>query len=135
MSDTLTERYGAKPQRAPLPKIFWIALTLIGVAVAASFGLWVQLSKSDQPVARDVGFELISADESSGTFEVVKNPADTAVCAVKALDSSRAPVGWKEVTISPTTDTGENSRHSVHTVHVRTLAEATTITVDSCWKP
>lgn len=133
-SSKLQDRYGrAHRQGKPLSKGFWYAVSLLGVLIGGAFVLWVQLEANSQPTARDVGFNLISSDEVKLTFEVSKRPEDTAICAVKALNTAGAPVGWKEVAIGPYTDQGGHGI-SVQTVQLRVLGEATTVTVDSCWK-
>ncbi|MFW0170405.1 DUF4307 domain-containing protein [Rothia sp. P4278] len=129
----LQDRYGTARQRKPLPKGFWYMLSLTAAVIGGAFVLWVQLDSNDQPTARDVGFTLTSSDEVKLTFEVSKHPEDTAICAVKALNSAGAPVGWKEVAVGPYTDQNGNGI-SVQTVQLRVLGEATTTTVDSCWK-
>jgi len=50
------------------------------------------------------------------------------------LNSSRVPVGWTEVEIPPNTAEQGNERVSRHSVSLRILSEATTVTVDSCRK-
>ena len=129
----LSARYGTVRQRRTLPQWFWYALALVAVLVGGAFVFWVQADSSGEPTGRDVGFTLTSADEVSVTFEVSKRAEDTAVCAVKALNTAGAPVGWKEVAIGPYADENGNGI-SVQTVQFRVLGEATTATVDSCWK-
>lgn len=133
MATDIHARYGTVRQPRPVPKGFWYALTLLAVMVGVAFVGWVQLSRADQPIGRDVGFELTSKDEASITFEVAKNPQDTAVCAVKALNTAGAPVGWKEVSVGPYADEQGNGV-SVQSTTLRLLGEATTVTVDTCWK-
>lgn len=131
---TLSKRYGQRTQRKKMAPAFWYTLAALGVALGVAFVLWVQTSSQDKPTARDVGFTLTSVNEVDVTFEVSKNPEDTAVCALKALNPSAAPVGWKEVAIGPYADENGNGI-SVQTVALRTLGEAHTVTVDSCWIP
>ncbi|WP_421083574.1 DUF4307 domain-containing protein [Rothia nasimurium] len=133
MAADLQARYGTGNKARTVPPRFWYALTLLAVLIGVAFVGWVQLDRADRPVGRDVGFELTSQDEASITFEVAKQPQDTAVCAVKALNTAGAPVGWKEVAIGPYTDTQGNGV-SVQSTTLRLLGEATTVTVDSCWK-
>ena len=129
MTNTLDRRYGTVRQKKPLPRWFWYAVAAGACIIGIAFVAWVQIDDSDRPTARDVGYNLISDDEASVTFELSKRPDDTAVCALKALNSARAPVGWKEVTIGPASESV-----SVQEVTLRTLSEATTVTVESCWK-
>lgn len=132
MTTHLSDRYGSKPARRPLPRAFWYGLAVLGTVLGILFALWVQSADSRKPTGRDVGFSLTSKDEVSVTFEVAKHPDDTAICALKALNSAAAPVGWTEVAIGPYRDAQGNGI-SVQTVTLRTLSEATTVTVDSCW--
>lgn len=132
-SSDLSHRYGKTTSRRPVPLKLWYGLTALAVLCGLALVVWIQSADSGKPVGRDVGFELTSADEVQITFEVSKRAEDTAVCAVKALDTAGAPVGWKEVAIGPYAN--ENGHGiSVQTVHLRVLAEATTVTIDSCWK-
>lgn len=129
MSATLENRYGVKKEKKSRPRWFWYAVAAVLCAVGIVFVAWVQVDDASHPTARDSGFDLVSNDEAKITFELVKQPEDSATCAVKALNSNRAPVGWKEVTVGPTSE-----KVSVQEVTLRTLDEATTVTVDSCWK-
>lgn len=131
MSSVLNDRYGIKQQKKALPQWFWYALAGLALLVSLVFVYWVQSDRASDPTTRDVGYNIISSDEATGTFELIKNPEDSAVCAIKALNSARAPVGWKEVAIGPASD--PHAASTVHTVTLRTLSEATTVTVDSCW--
>lgn len=133
-SPTLSDRYGQPTARKKLPAAFWYILAAFGVALGVAFVLWIQVSSDGEPTARDIGFTLTSDDEVDVTFEVSKNPEDTAVCALKALNTAGAPVGWKEVAIGPYADENGNGI-SVQTVALRTLGEAHTVTVDTCWVP
>ena len=94
-ANALAQRYGAKPvrQRA-LSTRMWVLLAACVTVVAGAFVVWVQIDSQSRPSARDTGFTLISNDEAQGRFELSKNPQDTAVCSLKALNSSRVAVGW-----------------------------------------
>jgi len=111
-----------------------VALAAVVTLLAGAFVFWVQTDAAARPSARDTGFTLVSHDEASGEFELSKNPHDAAICSVKALNSSRVPVGWTEVEIPPNTAEQGNERVSRHSVSLRILSEATTVTVDSCRK-
>lgn len=128
MSSALENRYGVAKEKRPLPSWFWYAVAAVAVVLGTAFVAWAQSDDAAKPVARDVGFSLTSENEGSVTFELVKRPEDTVVCAVKALNQARAPIGWKEHEVGVLDESV-----SVQTVSLRTLSEATTITVDSCW--
>lgn len=128
MSSTLEHRYGAAKEKRTLPRWFWYVVAAVAVIIGTAFVAWAQSDDAAEPTARDVGFELTSEDEASVTFELVKRPEDSATCALKALNQARAPIGWKEVTVGP-----QEESVSIQKVTLRTLSEATTVTVDSCW--
>ena len=134
-SPNLANRYGRSPKpRRTVPTRLWVALAVVVTLLAGAFVFWVQADAAARPRARDTGFTLVSHDEASGEFELSKNPHDAAICSVKALNSSRVPVGWTEVEIPPNTAEQGNERVSRHSVSLRILSEATTVTVDSCRK-
>lgn len=134
MTTSLEERYGSTRKAKNLPSAFWVALVSIAALTAAAFLWWVQVGSSQtRPEFKDIGHSILSADRVSLTFEVVKAPQDSAVCAVKALNEARAPVGWTEVSIGPNSPQQGDSRVRQETVTFRVLQEATAVTVDSCW--
>lgn len=132
MSTALDSRYGRQKQRKPLSTRFWVAVAALAAVLAIAFVWWATSSESAAaPEFKDIGHEIISDDEVSLTFQVVKDPEVTAVCAVKALDSNRAPVGWKEVTLEGSESS--DSRVTQLTENIKVLGPATAVTVDSCW--
>ena len=134
-SPNMADRYGRSPKpRRTVPTRLWVALAVVVTLLAGAFVFWVQTDAAARPSARDTGFTLVSHDEVSGEFELSKNPHDTAICSVKALNSSRVPVGWAEVEIPPNTAEQGNERVSRHSVSLFFNDTATTETVDSCHK-
>ncbi|WP_346845086.1 DUF4307 domain-containing protein [uncultured Rothia sp.] len=135
MSDILDSRYGKGPARAKLPRSFWVTLTVLASLLGIAFVWWAQSHQiSENPEFKDVSHNLTSNDRVSLTFQVVKAPESTAVCTIKALNEASAPVGWSEVMIGPNTaDLGDTTVRQ-QTAEVRVLSEATTVTVDRCWK-
>lgn len=132
-SQILEDRYGQKPARVPLPLRFWVMLSAVLVVVAVAWGIWVQSSQSaGAPEFKNTGYELTSGHEVSVSFEVVKAPEVTSVCAVQALNTAGAPVGWDEVVIGPA---GEGQRVTSHTAHLLITSPAHTAVVESCWVP
>lgn len=134
MSSSLDSRYGTANRRQKLPRSFWISLAVIASVIGIAFVGWVQLHQaSSSPDFRDISHNLKSDDEVTLTFEVVKDPESTAICALKALNEASAPVGWTEVTIGPNSPEMGDSTVRQQTSTVRVLSTATTVTVDRCW--
>lgn len=134
MSSPLENRYGSRPQRSARSSRFWVMVATLASMVAIAFMAWVQMGQQSlKPEFKDISHRLTSSDEVQLTFEVVKAPDTTAICAIKALNSNRAPVGWKEVEIGPNTAEQGDTRVIQSTEKVRVLGEATTVTVDDCW--
>lgn len=131
-SSSLDDRYGRSQQRPPRSKTFWRVFTALAISLALAFTFWIQSDQGTAPRGRDVGFVLTSPDEARISFEISKDPQATAICALKALSSSGAIVGWKEVALGPYTNE-QGLGISVQTTDLRLLGEATTVTVDSCW--
>lgn len=131
--NTLSQRYGrSNTPRRYVSTRTWVYLALAVTVLAGMFVLWIQVDAASRPSARDTGFTLISANEVTGEFELSKNPQDTAICSVKALNSSRVPVGWVEVEIGPNSPQQGAERVTRHSVNLRVLSAATTVTIESC---
>ncbi|QRZ61236.1 DUF4307 domain-containing protein [Rothia sp. ZJ932] len=127
----LSDRYGQKSARKPLPTRFWAILSAVLIAGAVVWGIWVQTAQSAAaPEFKNTGYELTSGDEVSVSFEIVKDPSTTAVCTLQALNTASAPVGWDEVTIGPS-ENGE--RVTAHTAHLFITSPAHTAVVEACW--
>lgn len=101
------------------------------VAIVALFNI----KPTGQISAQDVGFQVIDNTRVDVTFRVTKNPADTAYCAVQAMEESKAVTGWKVIEIPPNAPSeGENNgRTTMYTVSLRTDAPGATGNVNSCW--
>ncbi len=113
-----------------------IILTAVIAVLALVFIAWLALGRGEASVtSKDVGFSVQDSTLTEVDFQVTKNPADTAQCAVKALGSSFAIVGWDVVTIGPNgTDAGiDRGRTTAQRALVRTESLAVSSVVDSCW--
>ncbi|MDQ0665231.1 hypothetical protein QFZ35_003729 [Arthrobacter ulcerisalmonis] len=133
---SLANRYGAKKRRLS-PKAGRAAT---GVALAAGIGFlaWVTASNSLSGVTfKDVGYSTTDATLAEVDFQVTREPANPVKCAVKALDSKFAVVGWKVVDIPPTVADGtpDGGRTVAQRVTLRTESESVSGVVDSCWIP
>jgi hypothetical protein len=113
---------------------------VIGVALAAGIGFlaWVTTSNTLSGVTfKDVGYSTPDATLAEVDFQVTREPANPVKCAVKALDSKFAVVGWKVVDIPPTVADGtpDGGRTVAQRVTLRTESESVSGVVDSCWIP
>ncbi|MCY0904912.1 DUF4307 domain-containing protein [Arthrobacter sp. H14-L1] len=131
---SVATRYGA-------PKRRWtrrtkVILSAVVAVLTLVFVAWLALGRGEPSVAsKDVGFSVRDSTLTEVDFQVVKDPGATAQCAVKALASSFAIVGWDVVTIGPNgTDSGiDQGRTTAQRAAVRTESLAVSGVVDSCW--
>ena len=133
---SLANRYGAKKRRLS-PKA---ARAAIGLALAAGIGFlaWVTTSNSLSGVTfKDVGYSTTDATLAEVDFQVTREPGKPVKCAVQALESKFAVVGWKVVDIPPSAPDGtaDGGRTVAQRVTLRTESESVSGVVDSCWIP
>jgi hypothetical protein len=133
---SLANRYGAKKRRLS-PRAARVA---IGLALTAGIGFlaWVTTSNSLSGVTfEDVGYSTTDATLAEVDFQVTREPGKPVKCAVKALDSKFAVVGWKVVDIPPSAadGTADGGRTVAQRVALRTESESVSGVVDSCWIP
>jgi Domain of unknown function (DUF4307) len=130
---SLANRYGAKKRRLS-PRAARVAA---GLALTAGIGFlaWVTTSNSLSGVTfKDVGYSTSDATLAEVDFQVTREPGKAVKCAVKALDSKFAVVGWKVVDIPPSAADG--TADGGRTVAQRvTESESVSGVVDSCWIP
>jgi hypothetical protein len=89
---------------------------------------------------KDVGYRTVDATQTELDFQVSRDPGTAVKCAVKALDSKFAIVGWKVVDIpSAPAAGGAESPDGGRTVALRevlrTESQSVSAVVDSCWVP
>ena len=131
---SLANRYGTKKRRlTPGAKRI-----IGGAALAAGIGFlaWVSTSQSLSDVSfKDVGYSTTDATLAEVDFQVTREPGTAVKCAVKALDSKFAVVGWKVVDIPPAESNGtaDGGRTVAQRVAVRTESLSVSGVVDSCW--
>ena len=131
---SLANRYGAK-KRGLTPAVKRI---IAGVALAGGIGFmaWVSTSNSLTDVTfKDVGYTTPDATLAEVDFQVTREPGTAVKCAVKALDSKYAVVGWKVVDIpsDAAEGTADGGRTVSQRVAVRTESLSVSGVVDSCW--
>ncbi|WP_269047908.1 DUF4307 domain-containing protein [Paenarthrobacter sp. Z7-10] len=131
---SLTNRYG-RPKRA-LTRRKKIILTAVIAVLVLAFVTWLAVGRGPAAVdSKVIGFSVTDATLTEVDFQVIKNPGSTAQCAVKALGSDFAVVGWDVLTIGPNAaGTGaDQGRTTAHRAKARTESLAVSGVVDSCW--
>ncbi|MBT2530826.1 DUF4307 domain-containing protein [Arthrobacter sp. ISL-48] len=135
-STSLANRYGGQKRR-----LSGKAKRAIGIgALAAGIGFmaWVSTSSATGGVtSKDIGFSVTDATQTEVDFQVTRDPGVAVKCAVKALDSKFAIVGWKVVDLPPeeADGTADNGRTISRRVVLQTESLAVSGLVDSCWIP
>ncbi|TLM84757.1 DUF4307 domain-containing protein [Pseudarthrobacter sp. NamE2] len=132
---SLANRYGAKKRVLP-PRTKRI---IAGAALAGGIGFlaWVSTSNSLSDISfKDVGYSTPDATLAEVDFQVTREPGTAVKCAVKALDSKYAVVGWKVVDIPPEASEGtaDGGRTVSQRVALRTESLSVSGVVDNCWK-
>lgn len=134
----VANRYGApKPQRTASAQrrkrnrlLIWAVLA---VAVVAT-GVFSLFAGTPAVSSKDVGFRIEGPSLARVDYEVTKDPATTAQCAVQVLNESYAVVGWTVVTIPATDSSGSaDGRTTSHNTPVRTESEGVTGGINACW--
>lgn len=131
---SLANRYGAPKRKIRQRTKFTLGAAVLAVAVIAAAVLAVMTGT--KPVsAKDVGFSIIDAGNATVDFEVTKDPAATAECAIQVLAENYAVVGWTVATIGPNEESGAaaNGRSTAHRVALRTESLGTSGGVNACW--
>lgn len=129
---SLANRYGS-PKRA-LTRTARRNLLIAALAAGIGFMGWISTSSATPDVTfKDIGYSTPDATLAELDFQVTKDPAAHAKCALKALDSKFAVVGWKVVDIGASAADG--GRSTTHRAVLRTESQAVSAVVDSCWVP
>ena len=111
---------------------------MAALAAGIAFMAWISTSLNAEAVTfKDIGYSTTDATQAEIDFQVTKAPATGAKCAVKALDSKFAVVGWKVVDVgpNPADASADGGRTTVHRAVVRTESQSVSGVVDSCWIP
>ncbi|MFP3463265.1 DUF4307 domain-containing protein [Arthrobacter globiformis] len=136
---SLANRYGRPKRRLSRKAGRWavIAALVIGMGFLA----WVSTSNSMASVTfKDIGYRTTDATQAEVDFQVTREPGTAVKCAIKALDSKFAVVGWKVVDIPPVDQSAQGQsadggRTLAQRVVLRTESQAVSGVVDSCWIP
>jgi hypothetical protein len=99
---------------------------------------WISTSPGSSGVtSKDIGFSVTDATQTEVDFQVTREPGTAVRCAVKALDSKFAVVGWSvvEIPAGEKDGTADNGRTVSQRVVLKTESLAVSGLVDSCWVP
>lgn len=132
---SLANRYGTQKRSLP-PRTKRI---VAGAALAAGIGFmaWVSTSSAVNGVTfKDIGYSTVDATLAEVDFQVTRDPGTPVKCAVKALDSKYAVVGWKvvEVPVAAADGAPDGGRTVAQRVTVRTESLSVSGVVDNCWE-
>ena len=133
---TLANRYGG--QKRALSRKAKRNIGIAALAAGIGFMAWISTSLNTETVTfKDIGYSTTDATQAEIDFQVTKDPGTSVKCAVKALDSKFAVVGWKVVEIgpNPADATADGGRTTAHRAVVRTESLSVSGVVDSCWIP
>lgn len=131
---SLANRYGG--QKRSLGGKAKRNIVIAVLVLAMAFLAWIATSSAQTPVSfKDIGYSTVDETRAEVDYQVTKYPGATAKCAIKAMDSKFAVVGWKVVEIGPNdpkTGADGGSTTAQRTV-LRTESAAVSGVVDSCW--
>lgn len=133
---SLANRYGG--QKRALGRKAKRNILLAALAAGIGFMAWVSTSAATESVTfKDIGYSTPDATAAEIDFQVTKNPGTAAKCAVKALDSKFAVVGWKVIDVGANApDAGaDGGSTTVHRLTIRTESQSVSAVVDNCWIP
>jgi hypothetical protein len=114
---------------------------IVALAIGMGFLAWVSTSNATASVTfKDIGYRTTDAMQAEVDFQVTREPGTAVKCAIKALDSRFAVVGWKVVDIPPVeqeaqAQSADGGRTLAQRVVVRTESQAVSGVVDNCWIP
>lgn len=126
-AQSLEDRYGSG-RRASFDRRFaWIAAGLL-VAGGIAFLVFSGWQQPNRVAFQDIGFTKQGDTSLDMKFQVTAEPNTPVACAVEALNTSKATVGWKIVELPVT----EQQSHTV-TTNVVVTNPATAASVRDCW--
>jgi Domain of unknown function (DUF4307) len=133
--NSLANRYGGQKRRLSRAAKRGIAAALMAAGVG--FLVWVSSSAASGVTFKDIGFSTVDATQAEVDFQVTREPGTTVKCAVKALDSKFAVVGWKvvDIPLGQADKTADGGRTVAQRLALRTESPAVSGVVDNCWAP
>lgn len=128
---TLDDRYGRTAGNRKRSRLLAIVAAAAVVVVFAAWVVWAGLDQSSHGLdSTDVGYQVVSDHETVVHSQVSVDPGTEAKCAVQALDKSYSIVGWKVVTLPPSSE-----RTRSITTPVNTTTRGVTGLIHDCWVP
>jgi len=130
-TDLLASRYGQTPQLAKRSRAIGL-VTALGFTVVLGAWLWWGgvLEQPGQLQTRDLGYVVLNDQQVVVNYEITTPPGTEVACAVQALNASYGIVGWKIVSIAPSTVWTRTFQETL-----RTSEEAVTGLLYECWLP
>jgi hypothetical protein len=125
----LDSRYGRTPARAKRTRLFGLVAAGAFVVVFAAWVIWAGLiGPQTQLEVNDTGYVIVDDSLVQVRYELNVRPGTETSCAVQALNSTFAIVGWKIVDI-PASETRVRSLGT----DVRTTELGVTGLIYRCW--
>jgi Domain of unknown function (DUF4307) len=125
----LNARYGRTVNRKRRNLIIAIGFGGAILIVFAAWTIWGGLFVPGATIDTEpVGNVLVSSNQMEVTWQISEAPGTHAKCAVQALDANFGIVGWKILTIPPSTEGTRN-----YSTIVRTAQPAVSGLIYLCW--
>ncbi|AMB39754.1 DUF4307 domain-containing protein [Arthrobacter sp. TES] len=133
-SNSLANRYGG--QKRGLSRKAKRNIVIGALVVGIGFAAYVATGSATAPVTfKDIGYSTVDGTQAEVDYQVSKSPSATAKCAIKAMDSKFAVVGWKVVEIGPNNpeQDADGGRTTAQRTVLATESPAVSGVVDNCW--
>jgi hypothetical protein len=125
----LDGRYGRTPERRRRRRLLAILAGAGVLVVVVAWVLWVGLFGSGSSLgSRDLGYQLQGQDAIEVRYEVTVDAGRTVSCALQALNSDFAVVGWKVIAL-PASDSGTRQFRET----LKTTEPPVTGLIYRCW--
>jgi hypothetical protein len=125
----IAERYGRTKRRSRRTLIYAIAFGGAIVVVFAAWTIWAGFFVPGASIdTEDVGNVAVNSQAIKVKWEISENPGQHAKCAIQALDHNFGIVGWKVVTVPPS-----SARDRTLSTIVRTSQPAYSGLIYLCW--
>lgn len=128
----LRSRYGhAAPRR--IRERWWVAIGAASVLVVfgiwAAWAGWIPTGSAPALTSTSGAANVEGEHDLQLTFSVETDPGNTVACALEAVDTQFAIVGWKVVVHRVV------QRNTAYTVNIRTTHRSASGDVSECWLP
>jgi Domain of unknown function (DUF4307) len=125
----LDARYGRTPNKKRRDRVILVAAAVVFVVIFTAWVVWAGFDNGQGNLdSQDIGHRLVDDSTVSIVWQV-SVPAGTAVtCALQAQNEAHAIVGWKIVSLDPST-----TFTTQYTETIRTSQQAVTGLIYRCW--